>query len=118
MLVRKITTFGNYFTDFYQEQDLKVQSKIEYVFDLLRYEKYIPSKFFKLLMNTEGIYEIRVLTTFKSIRILCFYDDNSVLVLLNCFIKKTDKVPKREILLAERLKGEYMNEKYGGFQNA
>jgi hypothetical protein len=43
-----------------------VQEKIEYVFDLVRFEKQVKKKFFKNLENTD---EIRVLTTFKSIRI-------------------------------------------------
>ena len=68
----------------------------------------------KNLENTDGIYEIRVITTFKSIRILCFFDKGELIVLTNCFIKKTQKTPRKEIKLAEKLKKEYMNEKYGG----
>jgi phage-related protein len=91
-----------------------VQEKIEYVFDLVRFEKQVPKKFFKSLENTDGIYEIRVITTFKSIRILCFFDKGELIVLTNCFIKKSQKTPRQEIKMAEKLKKEYMNEKYGG----
>jgi len=71
-------------------------------------------KFFKLLENTDGIWEIRVITTFKSIRLLCFQDKGNLVVLTNCFIKKTQKTPSREIKMAEKLKKDYLNEKYGG----
>lgn len=71
-------------------------------------------KFFKNLENTDGIYEIRVIITFKSIRILCFFDKGELVVLTNCFIKKTQKTPRKEIKMAEKLKKEYINEKYGG----
>ena len=90
------------------------QEKIEYVLDLVRYEKNVPIKFFKYLENTDGIYEIRVITTFKSIRILCFFDEGLLVVLTNCFIKKTQKTPTKEIKIAERLKKEYLIEKWGG----
>jgi phage-related protein len=113
-MIRRIIAYKNYFIDFYKSQDFKVQEKIEYVFDLVRFEKQVPKKFFKNLENTDGIYEIRVITTFKSIRILCFFDKGELVVLTNCFIKKTQKTPSKEIKMAEKLKKEYMNEKYGG----
>ena len=113
-MIRRIIAYKNYFVDFYKSQEFKVQEKIEYVFDLVRFEKQVPKKFFKNLENTDGIYEIRVITTFKSIRILCFFDKGELVVLTNCFIKKTQKTPTKEIKMAEKLKKEYMNEKYGG----
>ena len=90
-----------------------MQKKIEYVLDLVRFEKHVPNKFFKNLVNSDGIYEIRVISTFKSIRILCFFDKGEMVVLTNCFLKKSQKTPKKEIKKAEKLKIEYMNEKYG-----
>ncbi|QCW98992.1 type II toxin-antitoxin system RelE/ParE family toxin [Aggregatimonas sangjinii] len=112
-MVRKIKAYKNYFVDFYESQEVKVQNKIEYVLDLVRFEKRVPKKFFKALENTDGIYEVRVITTFKSIRILCFFDDGNLIMLVNCFIKKTQKTPKKEIKLAEKLKKEYLKNKNG-----
>ncbi len=113
-MVRKIVVYKNYFVVFYKAQDKKIQEKIEYVLDLVRFEKQVPKKFFKYLDGTDGIYEIRVITTFKSIRILCFFDEGKLVVLTNCFLKKTQKTPSKEIRLAEKLKKEYLNEKYKG----
>jgi phage-related protein len=112
-VVRKIIAYKNYFLDFYQSQEPKVQEKIEYVLDLVRFERQVPKKFFKALENTDGIYEVRVITTFKSIRIFCFFDDGNLIVLANCLIKKTQKTPKKEIKLAEKLKKEYLKTKNG-----
>lgn len=81
---------------------------MEYVLDLVRFEQRIPMKFFKKLENTNGIYEVRIITSQKSIRILCFQDDGNLIVLTNGFIKKTQKTPKREIKLAEKMKKEYL----------
>lgn len=110
-MIRKITAYKRNFIDFYKSQEKKVQLKIEYVLDLVRFEKQVPKKFFKYLENTDGIYEVRVITTFKSIRILCFLDKGNLVVLTNCFIKKTQKTPRKEINLAEKLKKQYLNEK-------
>ena len=110
---RKIIAYKNYFLDFYQEQDDKVQLKIEYILDMIRFERRVPIKFFKHLENTDGIYEVRVITTFKSIRILCFFDGGDLVVLTNCFVKKTQKTPKKEIKMAEKIKVEYLNDKNG-----
>ena len=111
---RKVIAYKNYFVEFYKEQDNKVQEKIEYVLDLIRYEKRVPIKFLKFLNSTDGIYEVRVITSYRSIRILCFFDKGELIVLTNCFVKKTQKTPRKEIRLAEKLKKEYLNEKYGG----
>ncbi len=97
--------------EFYKSQDLKVQEKIEYVLDLVRFERQVPKKFYKLLENTDGIWEVRVITTFRSIRILCFQDEGELVVLTNCFLKKTQKTPKKEIDKAKGLMQEYFEEK-------
>ena len=109
--VRDIIIYKKRFVNFFFEQDEKVQLKIEYVLDLVRFEKEVPRKFFKLLKNTNGIWEIRVVTTFKNIRILCFIEDGNLVVLTNCFLKKSKKTPQKEIKLAESLKNEYLNER-------
>jgi len=113
-VIRRIIAYKDEFVKFYRNQDKKIQEKIEYVLDLVRYEKNVPIKFFKYLENTDGIYEIKVITTFKSIRILCFFDEGQLVVLTNCFLKKTQKTPTKEIKIAESLKKEYMIEKRGG----
>lgn len=113
-MVRKIIAYKHYFIEFYKAQDKKIQEKIEYVLDLVRFEKQVPKKFFKYLDGTDGIYEIRVITTFKSIRILCFFNKGKLVVLTNCFLKKTQKTPGKEIKLGEKLKKEYLNEKLKG----
>ena len=112
-MIRSITAYKNYFIDFYKSQEPKVQEKIEYVLDLVRFERQVPKKFFKALENTDGIYEIRVITTFKSIGILCFLDNGNLVVLANCLVKKSQKTPRKDIKQAERIKKEYLKDKNG-----
>lgn len=110
-MIRNIVIYKEAFLEFYHNQEEKVQEKIEFVLDMVRHERRVPKKFFKQLQNTDGIYEIRVITTFKSIRILCFLDKGNLVVLTNSFIKKTQKTPRKEIRKAEKLKKEYFSEK-------
>ena len=110
-MVRKIILYKTYFRDFYKSQEAKVQEKIEYVLDLIRFERQVPKKFFKHLEGTDGIYEGRVITSSKSIRILCIFDDGNLVVLLNCFVKKSQKTLSQEIRFAEKLKKQYFIDK-------
>lgn len=77
----------------------------------MRYEQHVPIAFFKKLENTNGIYEVRVVTFQKSIRILCFQDDGLLVVLTNAFIKKSQKTPASEIKLAQKRRKEYLIQK-------
>jgi len=113
-MIRKIIAYKDNFVNFYKNQDSKIQEKIEYILDLVRFERQVPKKFYKLLENTDGIWEVRVITSFKSIRILCFQNSGDLVILTNCFVKKTQKTPQKEIKMAEKLKKEYLKEKNGG----
>ncbi|MCK5103976.1 MAG: type II toxin-antitoxin system RelE/ParE family toxin [Cyclobacteriaceae bacterium] len=108
---RKIIYYGNYFSRFYETQNNKIRDKIDYVIDIVKYIERVPIQFLKHLEGTESLYEIRVSTTFKQIRIFCFFDEGQVVVLTNCFVKKTQKTPKKELELAKKLKKEYFKTK-------
>lgn len=111
-MVRKIFSYGDYFDMFYEEQDQKSRDKIDFVLDLIKHEKHIPKKFLKHLEGTDSLYEIRVSTTFKEIRIFCFFDQGNLVILVNCIVKKIQKIPKNALDLANKLKKEYFKNKY------
>ena len=110
-MAKEIIFFGGNVIEFYKSQDSKVQLKIEYVLDLVRFERQVPIKFFKKLESTNGLYEVRIITSQKSIRILCFQDEGTLVVLTNAFVKKTQKTPKNEIKLADNIRTEYLKQK-------
>jgi phage-related protein len=110
---RKILFFGDYFFNFYSEQDLKTKEKIDFVLDLIRNVERVPVKFLKYLEGTEGLYEVRVLTHKSNIRIFSFFDEGNLVILINGFVKKTSKTPKNELEIGKRLKEEYFLEKKG-----
>jgi phage-related protein len=77
---------------------------------LLKYLEIIPEKYLKHIEETD-LYEIRVSFGNNIFRIFCFFDKHSLVIVLNGFQKKTQKIPKNEIDRALRLKQEYYEEK-------
>ena len=108
---RKLFTYGNYFLEFYEKLDKKVQEKIDWVFELIQMVNIIPSKYFKHLENTDGLFEIRVEYESNIYRICCFFDEGNLIILINSFQKKTQKTPNAELELASKLKKQYFLEK-------
>lgn len=108
---RQIIFHRHHFTEFYIAQGPKVQEKIEYVFKILRSVDKVPRKFLDYMTGTDGLYEIRVEVGSNIFRIFCCFDKGNLVILFNGFQKKTQKTPKQEIELAEKLKKEYFDHK-------
>ena len=97
--------------DFYMVQSFIVQEKIEYVFKIVRTVDKVPKKFLDHITGSNGIYEIRVELGSNIYRIFCCFDKENLIILFNAFQKKSQKTPKQEIELAEKLKREYFENK-------
>ncbi len=110
-MVRKIIFYENHFMEFYQNQDEKVKSKIQYVFELIKQVERVPKKFLDHIKGTDGLFEVRVEYQSNIYRIFCCFDEGRLVVLFNGFQKKTQKTPKKEIEKAERLMKEYFQSK-------
>lgn len=84
-------------------------TKIAWVLKLIREMDQIPSKYFKKLVNTDNIWDVRVNVGRNNYRILGFFHGRKLIVLTNSFQKKTQKTPLKEIRLAEKRKKEYLD---------
>jgi phage-related protein len=104
---RQIIFHGDYFIDFYKEQDIKVKQKIQYVLELIKQVDRVPEKFLSPLKGYLGLYEIRVEYQSNIYRVFCCFDKGKLVVLFNGFQKKTQKTPVHEIEKAMRIKKEY-----------
>lgn len=111
LMGKKIVFYEDYFIKFYKKQDKATKEKIQYVFSLVQQLNQVPKKFLKHLSGTDGLYEIRVKSKSNIYRIFCCFDQGDLIVLLNCFQKKTQKTPKREIKKALELKRKYFEER-------
>lgn len=99
--------FKHYFQEFYDGLTGRVQEKIDYVLYLVTHSERIPEKFLKHIEGEKGLYEIRVEIGSNIFRIFCCFDKGMLIVLFNGFQKKTQKTPRTEILLANKLMKEY-----------
>jgi phage-related protein len=108
---RQIIFYKHYFQDFYSQQSKKVRDKIVWTLELIEDLPRVPESYLKHLENTDGLYEIRIQFGSDIFRIFCFFDEGRLVVLANGFQKKTQKTPKREIELAEKIKAAYENER-------
>ena len=109
--IRDILYYRHYYRDFFEKQTLKVQKKLNWTLELVATLEQIPVKYFKHLEGTKGLYEIRAEIGGNIFRVFCFFDEGNLIILLNGFQKKSDKTPKNEIEMAEKLRQQYYHEK-------
>ena len=108
---RKILYYKNYYLDFFGSLKDDVKKKFNWTLKLIATIDRVPSKYFKFIKNTSGLYEIRVESGGNIFRVFCFFDKGKKMILINGFQKKSQKTPKKEIEMAEKLKKQYFNEK-------
>jgi len=107
---RRVIIYGEDYWDFYNKQNQKVKEKINWTIGIVRDFEIIPEKYFKHIEATE-LYEIRVSSGNNIFRIICFFDQGSLVIILNGFQKKSRKTPKKEIEKAQKLKDRYYEDK-------
>jgi len=86
----------------------KQAKKILWVLRLIEELDVIPRQYFKKLVGSEGIWEVRIRFGKDIFRLLGFFANGTLLILTNGFAKKTQKTPPQEIELAIRRKKEYL----------
>jgi phage-related protein len=109
--IRNIFYYKNYYLDFFETLDNEVKKKFNWTLKLIATVNKVPAKFFKHIENSTGLFEIRVEVGSNIFRVFCFFDKNQLVILINGFQKKSQKTPRREIELAEKLKKQYFDEK-------
>jgi len=68
----------------------------------------IPRQYFKKLVDSEGIWEVRIQFGNDIFRLSGFFASGNLLILTNGFAKKTQETSSQEIALAIRRKEEYL----------
>ena len=94
--------------DFLDTLDGKQAQKVAWVMQAVEELEKVPTTYLKKLVNTKGIWEIRVQMGSNIFRFLGFFNQGDFIVLTNGFQKKTQKTPKSEILLSEQRKQDYL----------
>lgn len=84
-------------------------AKITWVLKLVRETQNITTQYFKKLVNTDDIWEVRVSVGKNIFRLLGFMQEQELIILTNSFQKKSQKIPRKEVKLAEKRKKDYLS---------
>lgn len=82
--------------------------KVTWILQLIEDLEIIPAQYFKKLVNTDDLWEVRIQVGNNAFRLLGFLEGKQVVILNHAFQKKTQKTPEKEILIAEARKKEYL----------
>ena len=94
--------------DFLRSLPSKQRQKVSWVLDIVEDLQIIPRQYFKKLITTDEIWEVRIDSGSDTIRLLGFFHRGNLIVLTNGFVKKSQLTPKSEIAVAEERKREYI----------
>ena len=108
---REIFYYKDNYLDFFKTLKPDVQKKLNWTLQLIATIDRVPKKYFDHITNSTGIFEIRVEIGADIYRVFSFFDKGNLIILINGFQKKTQKTPKSEIEIAEKLKKQYFDEK-------
>lgn len=108
-IIREIVFYKDYFNDFFETLTDKVKEKIDEVLFMITILERIPSKFFKSIEGKKGLFEIRIEYEGNIFRIFCCFDKGNLVILFNGFQKKSQKIPTKELIKAEKIMDEYLN---------
>jgi phage-related protein len=88
----------------------KQAQKVAWVLQLIEELEVVPTQYFKKLVNTEDIWEVRIQQGGNIFRLLGFFDGATLIILTQGFAKKSQKTPLDEIRLAESRKRDYFTQ--------
>lgn len=109
--IREIFYYKDYYLSFFETLKPEVQRKFNWTIQLISRIDRIPEKFFKHITDSNDLYEIRIELGSDIYRVFSFFDRGRLIILLNCYQKKTQKIPRKELEKAEKLKKQYFDEK-------
>lgn len=94
--------------EFLDSLTAKEAQKIAWVLRIVQKQPIVPKEYFKKLIGTDGIWEVRASYGKKEFRLLGFFHEGNLVILTNGFVKKSQKTPSGEIELAEKRKQDFI----------
>ena len=110
--MKRIVAYKNYYRDFMLKLTENERTKIKRALLLFETEDKIPRHYISYIRD--GLFEFRVTGGNKEFRMFYIYDGDKMVILFNCFIKKSTKTPKKEIDKGLKLMEEYKHAKERG----
>jgi len=94
--------------EFLDSLSAKNAQKVTWVMQLVEELETVPVKYFKKMVGTDDLWEIRVQSGNNIYRLLGFLERNNLVILNHAFQKRTQKTQKKEIEIAEARKKNYL----------
>jgi len=111
ILFYKTASGQNPIENFLDSLSSKQAQKVTWVLKLVEDLERVPSIYFKKMVNTQDLWEVRVVIGSNIFRLLGFFDGPDLVVLTHAFQKKTPETPRQAIKIAEERKKEYFRRK-------
>ena len=90
---------------------VRQSTKVTWTLRLIEELEFVPKQYFKKLVGTDDIWEVRVNVGGDTFRLLSFFDGPKLVVLTHAFAKQTRRIPRSAIRLAEQRKQDYFRRK-------
>jgi len=97
--------------DFLDQLSSKQAQKVTWVLKLIEELDRVPPNYFKKMVNTDELWEVRAAVGSNIFRLIGFFDGSELIVLAYAFQKKTQKTPKQAIKTAEKRRKDYFRRK-------
>ena len=97
--------------EFLDTLSARQSAKVTWVLELVEDLPVVPTQYFKKLVGTEDIWEVRVKVGRDIFRLLGFLDSSRVVVLNHAFAKKSQSIARSDIAVAEQRKRDYIRRK-------
>jgi phage-related protein len=94
--------------DFLDALSGKQAQKVVWVLRLVEQLDPVPAQYLKKLVDTDGLWEVRAQQGGDIFRLLGFFDGSKFLV-VSGFAKKTEKIPRQELDVAEARRQDYLS---------
>jgi phage-related protein len=111
ILFYKTGSGQNPIEDFLDSLPPKQAQKVAWVLKVVEDLERVPSTYFKKMIDTQDLWEVRCGQGSNVFRLIGFFDGPELVVLAHAFQKKSQKIPKQSIKIAEERKREYFRRK-------
>ena len=85
-------------SEFLDSLQSKQAQKVAWVLQLVEETDIVPVTYFKKMVNTDELWEVRAQVGSNIFRLLGFYDDDNLVILNHGFQKKTQKTPAADMV--------------------
>ena len=94
--------------------DTKLKARVYWVLGLLKDTgPFLVAPYAKKIQDIKGLYELRVQSGNLNCRMFYFHDEDAIYIVISGFLKKKQKIDRRELDRAVALMKRYQEEQHG-----